>query len=80
VIGLISATEDRAKQEARHKLEREVLTWLKPEVPASWSPPIRLLHAMILETRIRPIVKDYGTLYEAELKVDVSTRRRAELF
>ena len=34
---------------------------------------------MILETRVRPIVKDYGTVYEAELRVDVSPERKARL-
>ena len=27
---------------------------------------------MILATTVKPIVKDYGTIYEAQLKVDVS--------
>ena len=34
---------------------------------------------MILETKIKPIVKDYATIYEAELRVDVSPERRAHL-
>ena len=34
---------------------------------------------MVLETRIKPVVKDYGTLYEAELKFDDSPQRRARL-
>jgi hypothetical protein len=34
---------------------------------------------MILETKVRPVVKDYGTLYVAELRVDVSPERRAGL-
>ena len=32
---------------------------------------------MILETKVQPIVKDYGTLYEAKLRVDVSPEQRA---
>ena len=32
---------------------------------------------MILATTVKPIVKDYGTIYEAQLKVDVSPERRA---
>ena len=34
---------------------------------------------MVLETRIKPVVKDYGILYEAELKFDASPQRRAKL-
>jgi hypothetical protein len=34
---------------------------------------------MVLETRIGQHVKDYGTLYVAELTVDSSPRRRASL-
>jgi hypothetical protein len=79
VKGLISATEERAKDEARRKLQNEVMNWLQPEVSPAWSPPTRLLDAMILETRVRPVVKEYGTLYEAELKVDASSSRRAQL-
>ena len=29
--------------------------------------------------RIKPVVKDYGNLYEAHLTVDASPQRRAEL-
>jgi hypothetical protein len=79
VIGLISATEERAKAEARRKLLESVVNWLDPQVPASWTPPPRLLDAMVLETRIKPVVKDYGTLSEAELRIDDSPARRAQL-
>ncbi|MFI5460100.1 MAG: hypothetical protein ACHRXM_32175 [Isosphaerales bacterium] len=84
VTGLISATEERAKAEARRKLQENVVNWLDPQVPASWTPPPRLLDAMVLETRIKPIVKDHGALkdtilYEAELKFDASPERRAQL-
>jgi hypothetical protein len=79
VTGLISATEERAKAEALRKLQDLVVKWLDPQVPASWTPPPRLLDAMVLETRITPVVKDYGTLFEAALKIDASRERRAQL-
>ncbi len=79
VKGQISATEERAKADARNALRNEVVDWLDSEVPGSWSPPSRLIDAMILETRINPVVKDYGTLYVAELKVDFSPQRRQAL-
>ena len=77
ITGLISATEERAKADAHRQLRATVVDWLGPDVPASWTPPSRLLDTMVLETRIKPVVKDYGILYETELKVDASPRRRA---
>ncbi len=79
VSGQLSASEERAKADARAALNRRVTEWLDPEVPGSWSPPSRLIDALILETRIKPVVKDYGTLYVAEMKVDLSPERRNAL-
>jgi hypothetical protein len=79
VVGQLSATEERAKADARRKLRNEVVSWLDPSVPRSWTPPERLLDSMVRETRIKPVHKDYGTLYEATLSVDASSQRRAEL-
>jgi hypothetical protein len=80
IKGLISATEDRAREEARKELDRNVTEWLEPlRVPRSWKPPARQVDGMILETKVKPIVKDYGTLYEAEFRVDVSPEQRASL-
>ena len=51
--------------------------------PDPGSPPRRQIDAMILETKVKPVVKDqapykdYGTLYVAELRVDVSPERIA---
>lgn len=80
VVGLVSATEERAREEARKKLDEEVSAWLEPHgIPRSWNPPRGLVDEMIRETRIKPITKDYGTVYEAELSVDMSPRRRYRL-
>jgi hypothetical protein len=79
VPGDICATEDRARTDARTALRIKVLEWLSPDVPASWAPPSGLLEAMVIGTKIDPLVKDYGTLYKAELTADFSPMRRAEL-
>ena len=80
IKGLISATEDRAREEARKELDKNVAEWLEASsVPRSWQPPAQLVDGMILETKVKPIVKDYGTLHEAEFVVDVSPRQRANL-
>jgi hypothetical protein len=34
---------------------------------------------MVLNTRFEPVVRDYGTLYVAELEFDASPQRRAAL-
>ncbi len=78
IAGLISATEERAKNEARKQLENDVTEWLASAgVPPSWKPSSQQIDAMILETTVEPVVKDYGTLYVAKLRVDVSPERRA---
>ena len=78
LTGLISATEERAKEEARKQLEKEVTDWLELSgVPRSWKPSARQIDAMIIETTVEPVVKDYGTLYVAKLRLDVSPEQRA---
>jgi hypothetical protein len=77
--GLISATQERATNEARKKLDWEVVEWLeKAGVPRSWTPPAQLVDSMILQTTVKPVVKDYGTLYEAHLLLDVSAEKRSQ--
>jgi len=70
VVGQLSADETRAKADARKQLERFVAEWLVPEIPASWKPPAPLIDHLIRHVQIKPIVKDYGTLYEAHLDVN----------
>lgn len=80
VAGLISATEERAKAEARKELERQITDWLEPQgVSRSWKASPRQIDAMIVETKVRPVVKDYGTLYVAEFQVDASPERISSL-
>ena len=80
ITGQLSATEDRARDEVRKELDRVVSEWLEASsVPRSWNPPARQVDEMILETRVRPIVRDYATVYEAELRVDASPERKARL-
>jgi len=76
IAGLLSATEERARDSARLQLEREVTEWLTPEVPTSWTPPVHLITAMIRKTEVKSIVKDYATVYEATVDADFSTGRR----
>jgi hypothetical protein len=70
------ATEERAKADAIQKLEQTLSEWLEPEIPTDWKAPSSLVRSMIRETTYTPVVKDYGTLYIAELTADTSSRRR----
>src|SRR5205085_883205 len=75
----LSATVERARDNARLQLEREVVEWLTPEVPTSWKPPAHLVARMVRKTDVQPIVKDYGTLYEATLEADFAPAWRDEI-
>jgi hypothetical protein len=77
IAGLLSATPERASDNARVQLEREVTEWLAPEVPTNWKAPAHLITRMIRKTQVHPIVKDYATVYEATLEADFSAQSRA---
>jgi hypothetical protein len=85
VPGLISITEDRARDEARKKLESFVGDWLEADgVPRTWAPPHKLIDDMILDMPVAKVTKDddalfegYETLYNAEVRADVSPQRKA---
>jgi len=79
ISGRLSATEDRARNDARLQLDREVTEWLTPDVPTQWKPPAHLIGRMIGKIDVQPIVRDYGTLYEATLDVDFSPDHRGEI-
>ena len=79
VSGRLSATEDRARNDAREKLEDLLTERLAPEVPRTWKVPPELIDGMIRQVVIVPHNRDYGTVYEATLKVDFSPQRRAEV-
>ncbi len=79
IVGQLSATEPRALADARVQLERAAADWLGPDVPRSWKGPSKLIDAMVLDTQIQPVVKEYGTLYEAALRTDFSPGRREKI-
>jgi hypothetical protein len=79
ISGRLSATVERARDDARLQLEREVTEWLTPEVPPHWKPPAHLINLMIHKTEVAPIVKPYGTVYEATLQTDFSSNARGTI-
>ncbi len=79
VAGQISATEERAANDAFVALQHAVREWLDPEVSRSWTPPAQLLRAMVLKTDIKKVPREYGTMYVAELTYDSAPSRRNSL-
>ena len=79
ISGRLSATVERARDDARLQLEHEVTEWLTPEVPTQWKPPAHLITRMIRKTDVHPIVRDWGTVYEATLETDFSSNARGAI-
>ncbi|HMB02376.1 MAG TPA: hypothetical protein VKP69_01390 [Isosphaeraceae bacterium] len=79
VKGQLSATEDRARAEARVQLERKLAEWLVPDIPPSWKVPEPLVNRPICGEQVKAVEKDYGTLYEATLQVRITPELRAEI-
>ncbi|WP_165250028.1 hypothetical protein [Paludisphaera soli] len=79
VLGQVSATEERAKADARRQLVEEVRSWLDPQVPMSWLPPGHLVDDLVVETRVTPEEKPYGTVYTAALDAEFDAARRDRL-
>lgn len=79
VSGRVSATEERAKEDAFRTLGGEVSSWLDPQVPTSWPVPAPLLRPLVRETRVTPTEKDYGTVYTAVLDADFGAAQRDRL-
>jgi hypothetical protein len=76
IPGRVSATEERARDDALRALAGEVSAWLDPQVPTSWRVPASLLRPLVRETRVTPTEKDYGTVYTAVLDADFSAAQR----
>jgi hypothetical protein len=74
VPGRLSATEERARNDARRQLEFVLARRLSPEIPPTWKIPPPLVDGLVREITITPRERDYGTVYEAALKVDLSPR------
>jgi hypothetical protein len=79
IAGRLSATEDRARADARLQLVNMFPGWLDPNVPRDWHVPNRLVDGMIREVTIVPVERDYGTLYQATMLVDASPRTRRQI-
>jgi hypothetical protein len=76
--GQISATPDRAAEQAHKDLQKHITAWLDPEVPSSWPIPDRLMDSIILNAELEKTVpNEYGAMYVTHLKLDKSPESRA---
>jgi len=79
VAGRLSATEQRAVNDARAQLIKKLPELRGPNVPRDWPVPNRLVDSMIRETKVVPVERDYGTVYQATMLVDASPRKISEI-
>lgn len=81
VTGRRSATEQRAVDDAVVQLRRELTDRLRPNVPTDWRAPDRLIDEIVRSAAVQvtPIKRDYGTVYEATIKVDRWSQKLAKV-
>ncbi len=58
LLGRLSASEDRARQDLRQIVEREVSSWLAADVPPSWKVPAPVIDAMVRGRYTQEVTKD----------------------
>jgi hypothetical protein len=79
LAGRISATPERADDEAHTALRQAITDWLDPDVPSSWSLPERELDMLVLETNLETVAKEYGPMYITHLTLDTTPAHRDKL-
>ena len=87
VKGRLSATQDRARADARRALDQAVADWLKPEVAGRWRAPKAEVDALIRRSHVEPIarkpgmpaVDEYPVVYLAGYEVNLDPQVRAGL-
>jgi type IV secretory pathway VirB10-like protein len=89
LVGQLSSTELKAKEDLRQKLDAEVKNWLAGDVSPGWKAPSRSIDAMIQSTYVEPVDKkiegvskdldEAYTLHRAGALVDFSPSRRSQL-
>jgi hypothetical protein len=77
VQSLPKATEARAEEDARARLDSVVTPWLaEAGVSSDWAPPAKLVDALASDGSLRREDRDYGTVFIKTLNVDLSDSRR----
>lgn len=57
LVGRISASEDRARQDLHRSLEREVADWIAADVPTTWKVPAHVIDSMARATYIQEVTR-----------------------
>jgi hypothetical protein len=58
LLGRLSASEDRARQDLRKIVEQEVASWLAADVPPSWKVPAPVIDGMVQGRFVQELTKD----------------------
>jgi hypothetical protein len=75
--GLISATPERAANQARVDLRKDIVAWLDSDVSRSWTIPERLIDSIILNSETETVPGAIDPMYVTHLKLDKSPESRA---
>jgi hypothetical protein len=75
--GQISATPERAANQAREDLRKHIAAWLDPEVPSSWKIPDGLMDSIVLNSELESVPHEFGLMYITHLKLDKAPQTRA---
>jgi hypothetical protein len=58
LLGRLSASEDRARQDLRKIVEREVANWIAADVPTSWKVPSNVIDSMRQGSYVQEVTKN----------------------
>ena len=81
IIGRLSATEPRAIDDAARQLREKLAEQIRPRVPVGWKIPDRLIAEIMNPALVslRQVPRDYGTMYEATIKIDHWTQKQVRV-
>ena len=81
LTGLPGASPERADKAAREKLRQEIVAWLQPDVPSTWSMPGRELDQLVIQSNCESKVgkHDPDPMYITHLTLDTTPARRERL-
>lgn len=80
MTGRLSATPQRAIDDARLQLVQKLKEQLRTEIPAEWTIPNPIIDRLVVGApKVESKKRDYGTLYEATLKADLSPNRQRQI-
>jgi hypothetical protein len=58
LVGRVSVSEDRARQDLRKTLEREVSEWVAADVPPTWKIPTPLINRMVRASYVQKVTRN----------------------